>query len=129
MLIADRRTLLPFLLVLAAVAGACRSEPAAPPSSPPVSADVWAAVDGREIHREDVEKAYRRTLQPDRVVSDDEALTAKLNLLDQLITEQIMLAKALELKIELPESELDAAYSDGKKSIPDDAFNKQLAAR
>jgi peptidyl-prolyl cis-trans isomerase SurA len=129
MLIADRRTLLPFVLALAAVAGACRSGPAAPPPPPPVSADVWAVVDGREIHRDEVEKAYRRTTQPGEVVSDDEALTAKLNVLDQMITEEIMLAKARELKIELPESELDAAYNEGKKNISDDAFNKELAAR
>jgi peptidyl-prolyl cis-trans isomerase SurA len=76
-----------------------------------------------------VEKAYRRTVQPTPGVSEDEALTAKLGILDQMIVEDIMMAKARELKVELPESELDAAFNDGKKGIPDDEFNKELAAR
>ena len=126
MCIPDRRALVPFVLAWAAVAGACRSQPAIPP---PVSADVWAVVDGREIRREAVEKAYRRTVQPNPSISEDEALTAKLNVLDQMITEDIMLARARDLKIELTESELDAAFSEGKKNIPDDAFNKELATR
>lgn len=129
MLIPARRALIPFVLALAAVAGACQSKPAAPPPPPPVSPDVWATVDGREIRREDVEKAYRRTVQPGQVTSDDEALTAKLSLLDQMITEDILLAAARDLKIEVPTPELDAAFNDGKKNIPDEAFNKELSAR
>jgi peptidyl-prolyl cis-trans isomerase SurA len=129
MKIADRRALLPLVLTLATVAGACQSTPAAPPSPPSVSPDVWAVVDGREIRREEVEKAYRRTAPPNPAISEDEAITAKLNLLDQMITQDIMLAKAKELKIVLPESELDAAFNEGKKNIPDDAFNKELATR
>ena len=129
MLIPDRRVLLSFVLALATVAGACRSQPAAPPPPPPVSQDVWAVVDGREIRREDVEKAYRRTVQPNPAISEDEATTTKLNLLDQVIAQDIMLARGKELKIVLPESELDAAFNDGKKNIPDDAFKKELSAR
>jgi peptidyl-prolyl cis-trans isomerase SurA len=94
-----------------------------------VSQDVWAVVDGREIRRDEVEKAYRRTAQPNPAISEDEATTAQLNLLDQLISQHIMLAKANELKIVLPESELNAAFNDQKKNISDDAFNKALAAR
>jgi peptidyl-prolyl cis-trans isomerase SurA len=90
---------------------------------------VWAVVDGREIHREDIEKAYRRTVQSNAAVSDEEALTAKLTLLDQAIVEDIILARARELKIVLPDSELDAAFNNQKKNIPDDAFNKELATR
>ena len=127
--IADRRALMPFVLVLATAAGACQSRPSAPPPSPPVSSDVWAVVDGREIHREAIEKAYRRSVQQTQGVSDDEANTAKLNLLDQAITEDIILARAAELKLVVLESDLDAAFNDGKKNLPDDAFNKELATR
>ena len=129
MLIADRRALLPFVLALATAAGACQSKPAAPPPPPPVSPDVWAVVDGREIRREAVEKAYRRTVQQNPAVSEEEASTAKLNVLDQLISEDIILAIAGELKIVVPEPDLDTAFNDGKKNIPDDAFNKELASR
>jgi hypothetical protein len=118
------------VLVLPLAAAACQSQsqPAANAATP-VADNVWAVVDGREIKREDVEKAYRRTVQPNQPISDDEALNAKLNLLDQLIVEDIMLARARELKIELPDSEIDAAFNDGKKNIPDAAFNQELAAR
>ncbi len=129
MLIAGRSTLLPFVLALATVAGGCQSRRAAAPSPPPVSQDVWAVVDGREIRREEVEKAYRRVVQADPAVSEEEATTAKLNLLDHMIAQDIMLAKANELKIVLPESELDAAVNDGKKNISDEAMNKELSAR
>ena len=84
---------------------------------------------GMIIRREEVEKAYRRTVQPNQAISEDEATAAKLNLLDQVIAQDIMLAKGNELKIVLPESELDAAFNEGKKNIPDDAFNKELSAR
>ena len=127
--IADGRGFVPLVLALATVAGACQSKPTAPPAPPLVSQDVWAVVDGREIRRDEVEKAYRRTAQPNPAISEDEATTAQLNLLDQLISQHIMLAKANELKIVLPESELDAAFNDHKKNISDDAFNKALAAR
>src|SRR2546422_216462 len=80
---------------------------------PPVSQDVWAVVDGREIRREEVEKAYRRTVQPNAAISEEEEATARLNLLDQVIAQNILLAKGNELKIVLPESELDAAFNDG----------------
>jgi peptidyl-prolyl cis-trans isomerase SurA len=129
MLIADRRGFVPLVFALATVAGACQSKPAAPPSTPPVSQDVWAVVDGREIRREEVERAYRRSVQPGQATSQDEATTAKLNLLDQVIVQNILLARAVELKIVLPESELDSAFNDQKKNISDDAFSKALAER
>lgn len=114
-----------FFLVFAALAGACRSTTAAPP----VSADAWAVVDGREITRDDVEKAYRRTSQATPAASDDEAFTAKLGILNDLIVQDILLAKAGELKIELPDTELDAAYAEGQKNIQPEAFQQELARR
>ncbi len=90
------RPVLLLLLALAGVAGACQAKPAAPP----VSADAWAVVNGREITREDVEKAYRRNLQGPPPASDEETATAKLEVLDQLIVQDLLLAKAREAKIE-----------------------------
>jgi len=75
------------LFVLAAlVSVARRSTP--PPSTPAataVSPDTWALVDGREIKREDVEKAYRRNPQAAQLQPEEEALEAKLTLLNDLI--------------------------------------------
>lgn len=114
-----------FVLVLTILAGACRSTPAAPP---PVSADTWAVVDGREIRRDEVEKSYRRAAQG-TPPSDDEALTAKLSVLNDLIVQDILFAKAKLLKIELTDAELDAAYADGRKNIPEEAFQQELTKR
>ena len=46
--------------ITAAAAAACRSTPA---SAPAASADTWAVVDGHEIKRDDVDKAFRRITQ------------------------------------------------------------------
>jgi peptidyl-prolyl cis-trans isomerase SurA len=112
-------------LALAGVAAACRSTPA----TPPASADAWATVNGREIKREEVEKAYRRSAQNDQVLSEEETLNAKLALLNEMIVQELLLGKARELKIELPDTEVDKAFDEGKKNIPPDTFQKGLASR
>lgn len=109
-----------------ALAGACGTAG----KSKDLAPDVWASVDGRVIHRDDVERAYRRVLQPTATPpSDDEVLAAKLSLLDELITQNILLEKARTLKIEVTDAELDAAFADRRKSISDDAFQQELRQR
>ena len=71
-----------------------------------------------EIRRDDVEKAYRRVAQISPPLSDEEALTAKLSLLNESIVQDILLARARALKIELPDTELDAAYGRRQKERP-----------
>jgi peptidyl-prolyl cis-trans isomerase SurA len=121
------RALAFWLAVAAASVGACQSTPGSS-SSTPVSADTWAVVDGRAITRDQVEKAYRRTQQAGQP-TDEEAMAAKLSLLNEMIVQDLLVAKAQALKIELPDSELDAAYLEARKSIPDEAFQKELASR
>src|SRR5262245_58504798 len=89
------RTLGP--LALACGLMACRATPAAKPA-PVISADTWAVVDGRTITRNDVEKAYRRSRDASQPASEEEALTAKLTILNDLIVQDILLAKASALK-------------------------------
>jgi len=115
-----------YVLALTVLAGACRSTPPAPP---PPSADAWAVVAGREIKKADVEKAYRRTPQASEPLSEDETLTAKLALLNELIIQDILLARARELKIELPDTEVDAAFADAKKNMTEQAFQQELTKR
>ena len=114
-------------LLVASVLVSCR---ATPPSAPvPVSADTWAVVDGRAITRDAVETAYRRMRDATQTLSDEEVLAAKLNLLNELIVQDILVAKARELKIELADSELDNAYDEAKKNITPEAFQQELARR
>jgi peptidyl-prolyl cis-trans isomerase SurA len=115
------------VLAAASLTAGCRSTPATPERT--VSADTWAVVDGKEITRDDVEKAYRRIADPSQTPSDEELLTAKLSLLNDLIVQELLLAKAQELKIELPDSELETAYTEAKKNIPDEAFQQELTRR
>jgi peptidyl-prolyl cis-trans isomerase SurA len=112
-------------LAFAGLAAACQSKPAAPP----VSANTWAVVNGREITRDDVEKAYRRVDQNAQPLPEEEAFTAKVDLLSDLIAQEIFLAKARDLKIDVPASELDTAYAEARKNIPEEAFNQELARR
>jgi len=112
-------------IALAGVAAAGQSKPAAPP----VSANAWAVVNAREITRDDVDKAYRRTDQSAQPLGEDEAFAAKLALLDDLILQELLLSKARDLKIEVPESELDKAFAEARKNIPEEAFKQELARR
>jgi peptidyl-prolyl cis-trans isomerase SurA len=115
-------------LALACLAAAC-GETAAPPAAAPLSPDVWAVVDGREIRKDDVEQAYRRVAPPASTPSEEEALAAKLRLLEELIDRDILLARAQALKIEVTDAELDKAFTERKSNMPDDAFQKELDQR
>ena len=114
------------LILLSVFAGACRSTPPAPP---PPSPDAWAIVDGREIKRDDVEKAYRRTNQANATPSEEEATVAKLSVLNDLIVQDILLTKARELKLEVADTELDTAYAEARKDIPEEQFQQELNRR
>ena len=117
------------LIVLAAacVTAACRPTAATPTAA--VSADTWAVVDGKEITRDAVDKAYRRVRDTSQTLSQEETLTGKLSLLNDLILQEILLAKAATLKLDVPQNELDTAYADAKKNIADDAFQQELSKR
>jgi peptidyl-prolyl cis-trans isomerase SurA len=66
---------------------------------------------------------------PSQGPSDEEVLAAKLSLLNDLIVQDILLAKAASLKIELPQKDLDAAYDAAKKNLTDEAFQQELTRR
>jgi len=115
-------------LVVLSLSIACRSTQSAP-AAKPVTADTWAVVDGREITREEVDKAFKRVRDSSQPMSSEEELTAKLNLLNDLIVQDILLAKANALKITVPDADLDTAFNNAKKNIPDDAFQQELTRR
>jgi peptidyl-prolyl cis-trans isomerase SurA len=116
--------ILPALLVCASLTATCGGG-ALPPSSP----DVWASVDGREIRRADVERAYRRVAPATPAPSEDEALSAKLRLLTELIDQDILLGRARTLKVEVTDAEVEKAYADRKSNMPEEAFQQELTQR
>jgi parvulin-like peptidyl-prolyl isomerase len=114
----------------AACGPASTSSTSAPAASPPVvSPDTWASVDGRTITRDMVEKAYRRIADVDRPPSDEEALAAKLAVLNDLILQDILAAKARELAIEVAEADIDTAVSQARQGMTDETFQKELSRR
>lgn len=121
-----RHVLVPLIvLATSSIAPACRARP----TTPEVSADAWATVDGREIRRQEVEKAYRRFVDPAAKPSDAEAMTAKLNVLDELITQELVMAKAKALGVQATAAEVDTAFNERKGNVADDVFQKQLTER
>ncbi len=115
------------LLILSVAAGGCRSTPASSPAS--ASPDTWAVVDGRPITRADVDKAYQRLQDTAQPVPEEDLAAAKLNVLDDLIVQDILLARAAALKLDVTAADLEKAEADAKKNLPDGAFEQELARR
>jgi peptidyl-prolyl cis-trans isomerase SurA len=113
-------------ILCAGLAGACsRTAPAAAAATGP---DVWASVDGRPIRQADVEKAYKQ-LAPTAAPSAEEAQAAKLNILNELIIQDLLVNKAKALKVEVADSEVETAFTERKKNMTEEAFQKELTSR
>jgi parvulin-like peptidyl-prolyl isomerase len=113
------------VLGVAALGGGCQTSGSSAP--PP---DVWAVVDDRQIRRGDVEKAYRGAVEPASAPrSEAERLAIQLGVLDELITQDILLARARNLGIQAAESEVEDAFAERRRSVPEEAFQQQLAER
>jgi peptidyl-prolyl cis-trans isomerase SurA len=99
------------------------------PSEPAVTADTWAVVDGRPITKDATEKAFRRMRDPNETLSDEETIAAKLTVLDELILQDLIVAKAAALKLDVPATELDTAFTNAKGGLSDDQFKQELTQR
>jgi peptidyl-prolyl cis-trans isomerase SurA len=119
--------LLAGLALMASLASAACGQQNA--EAPAVSPDTWATVDGRPILRDQVEKAYRQVSDPSAPATPEDALNTKLTLLNELIVQEILLARAGELQIDVTSEELDAAFERARGSMPAEAFDKELTAR
>ena len=114
-------------LILAAalvVVAGCKKAPVAPDEG------VWAVVDGTPITRAEVDKYYRTQLNPDAPEpSQDEALSLKLNVLDELINNHILLEKAKALSLQAADGEVEDKFTEFKSPYTEDEFQRQLKAR
>ncbi len=118
-------------LAAASLGSACRSGSQPPAAAAPtaISPDTWAEVDGKAISRTEVEKALRQTADPNQVQSQEDALAARLSVLDDLITEEILVARAQKENIAATDAEIDEAVKNAKGNLTDDQFQQQLFAR
>lgn len=95
-----------------------------------VDENVWAVVDGTNITRPEVDKYYRTQLNPDAPEpSQDEALSLKLNVLDELINNRILLEKAKALGLQAADGEVEDKFTEFKSPYTEEEFQKQLKAR
>ncbi len=91
---------------------------------------VWAVVDGTPITRVEVDKYYRTQLNPDAPQpSQDEALSLKLNVLDELINNHILLEKAKTLGLQAADGEVEDKFTEFKSPYTEEEFQRQLKAR
>jgi peptidyl-prolyl cis-trans isomerase SurA len=123
--LAGARRFVLLTVALASLAAACQSKSAAPP----VSASAWAVVNGHAITRDDVDRAYRRADQNAQPLDEEAAFAARLALLDDLTDQELLLAKARELKIDVPQADLDTAYAEWRKTMTEEALQQELARR
>jgi peptidyl-prolyl cis-trans isomerase SurA len=94
-----------------------------------VPADAWATVDGRHILAAEVEKAYQRNRDVNATLSGEEVQGAKMSLLEGLITQDLLLAKARELMIDVPQAEVDKAFTESRGQLTDEQFQQELSKR
>src|SRR2546423_3878555 len=108
--------------ILWAPAGCRRQQQASP--------DVWAEVNGQEIRREDVDKYYRTRVNPEgQEPSQEEALSLKLNVLDELINNEILLERAKKLNMEASDGEVEDKFTEMKSPFTEEEFQRQLKER
>jgi len=89
--------------------------------------EVWAEVDDQPIYREQVERLYHsRTTQGTDAVSPEEATSFKLNILNELINNQILVTHASHSRITASEAEIDAKVGELKSPYSQDEFQKKL---
>ena len=111
-----------FLVALFSLAG-CKSSTAP-------AADVWAVVNGKEIKRDEVDKYYRTRISPEgQEPSQEEALSLKLNVIDELINNEILLERAKKLNLEASDGEVEDKFTEFKSPYTEEEFQRQLKER
>ena len=111
---------LPLAVMLFAAAAGCNKETRHAP-------DVWAVVNGKEIKRDEVDKYYRTRVNPEgQEPSQEESLSQKLNVLDELINNEILLEKAKKLNLEASDGEVEDKFTELKSPYTEDEFQRRL---
>jgi len=111
---------LPLAVLLLGVLAGCNKQVQHAP-------DVWAVVNGKEIKRDEVEKYYHTRVNPEGPEpSQEEALSLKLNVLDELINNEILLERAKKLNLEASDGEVEDKFTEMKSPYTEEEFQRQL---
>src|SRR5258708_7409304 len=114
-------TWLPLAVMAFAAAAGCNKQVQHAP-------DVWAVVNGKEIKREEVDKYYRTQVNPEgQEPALEESLSKKLNVLDELIYNEILLEKAKKLNLEASDGEVEDKFTEMKSPYTEDEFQRRLS--
>jgi peptidyl-prolyl cis-trans isomerase SurA len=116
-----KRTILVFAALAAcALAASCKKEAAPGP-------DVWAVVNGKQIARAEVEKYYRTRVNAEAPEpSQEEALSLKLSILDELVNNEIMLERATKMNLTASDAEVEDKFTESKSPYTEEEFQKKL---
>ena len=111
------------LLLVCAFAASCKRQEAPP------GPDVWAVVNGKEIQRAEVEKYFRSRVNPEaQTPSQEEALSLKLSILDELINNEILLERANTMNLVASDAEVEDKFTESKSPYTEDEFQRKLTA-
>jgi peptidyl-prolyl cis-trans isomerase SurA len=89
--------------------------------------DVWAVVNGKEIQRSEVEKYFRTRVNAEGPApSQEEALSLKLNILDELVNNEILLERANKLNLVASDAEVEDKFTESKSPYTEEEFQKKL---
>jgi peptidyl-prolyl cis-trans isomerase SurA len=111
------------VLAIVAVAAGCGHQQAP-------AADVWAVVNGQQIHRAEVERYYKNRISAQgHVQSQEEALSLMLNILDELINNDILIQRAQKLGLQATDGEVEDKFTEYKSPYTEEEFQRQLQDR
>jgi peptidyl-prolyl cis-trans isomerase SurA len=111
----------PVAAVVVALFGGCKTQEHHSP-------DVWAVVNGTEIKRDEVEKYYSSRFNPEnqQETSPEEVLSGKINVVEQLINNEILLERAKKLNLEASDGEVEDKFTELKSPYTEEEFQKKL---
>jgi len=84
-------------------------------------------VNGKQISRADVEKAFRSRVNADAPdPSQEEALSLKLSILDELINSEILVERATQMNLVATDAEVEDKFTESKSPYTEDEFQRKL---
>ena len=99
---------------------ACKKEAAVGP-------DVWATVNSKDISRAEVEKYFRTRVNAEAPApSQEEALSLKLSILDELINNEILLERASKMNLIATDAEVEDKFTESKSPYTEEEFQRKL---
>ncbi len=88
---------------------------------------MWAVVNSKNILRADVEKVYRTRVNADAPApSQEESLSLKLNILDELINSELLRDRANKMNLVASDAEVEERFTESKSPYTEEEFQKKL---